>query len=340
MKKSIMLVGVVLLFAAGVFVHQWKINHQSSTKQEEIRVGVSVYHTEDAFISKILQNLESIAAREEKNNSYQITLHVEDGNGSQTEQNEQIDRFIRQGCNVLCVNLVDRTAAATIIDKAKSAQVPVIFFNREPVAADLNRWERVYYVGSIPEEAGMMQGEIVRTQYLKDPHSIDRNKDGKIQYVMLEGEQGHQDALLRTEYCIKPLLNAGIELEKLANATANWETSQGEEKMTSWLEQFGDQIEVVFSNNDTMALGAISAIEKAELGGKITVVGVDGLEEALEQIKKGNMLGTVLNNGAEQAEIIMKLVITVSTNGSIKDIPELNEKRKAAVDHEIVSINH
>ena len=70
-----------------------------------------------------------------------------DAAGSQSTQNDQVDRFLDQGYDILCVNIVDRTAAAVIIDKAQTAGVPVIFFNREPVMEDLNRWERAYYVG-------------------------------------------------------------------------------------------------------------------------------------------------------------------------------------------------
>ena len=45
---------------------------------------------------------------------------------------------------------------------------------------------------------------------------IDKNGDGKLQYVMLEGEQVHQDSLIRTEYSVKTILNEGIVTEKLA----------------------------------------------------------------------------------------------------------------------------
>ncbi len=47
--------------------------------------------------------------------------------GSQIVQNDHIDKLIEQGCDVLCVNLVDRTVAATVIDKAKAADIPVVF---------------------------------------------------------------------------------------------------------------------------------------------------------------------------------------------------------------------
>ena len=77
-----------------------------------------------------------------------INLNIVDGRGSQLTQTEQIDRLIALDYDVLCVNIVDRTSAAQLIDKAQEADIPMIFFNREPVAEDLYRWNRVYYVGA------------------------------------------------------------------------------------------------------------------------------------------------------------------------------------------------
>ena len=82
---------------------------------------------------------------------------------------EQVDRFLDWGCDVLCVNMVDRTAAAVIVDKAEEAGVPVIFFNRQPVEEDLQRWEKAYYVGPRGEQSGIFQGQIVWEQWQGGP---------------------------------------------------------------------------------------------------------------------------------------------------------------------------
>ena len=72
-------------------------------------------------------------------------------------------------------------------------------FNRELVEEDLERWDKLYYVGADAKESGVLQGELAAA-YLKAHPEADRNQDGVIQYVVLEGEAGHQDAILRTEY--------------------------------------------------------------------------------------------------------------------------------------------
>ena len=90
------------------------------------------------------------------------------------------------------MNLVDRTAPSRIIRMAKQEDIPVLFFNREPVREDLMQWEKLYYIGCDAEQSGIMQGEIV-ADYIKNHPEVDKNRDGEIQYVLLEGEAGHQE---------------------------------------------------------------------------------------------------------------------------------------------------
>ena len=216
---------------------------------------------------------------------------------------------MQQGCDVICVNLVDRTAAAVIVDKAQAAGVPVIFFNREPVEEDLDRWEKAYYVGTPAEEAGRLQGGIVLDAWKKDPAALDKNGDGILQYVMLEGEPGHQDALLRTEYSVKTLMTAGVTTEKLDNYNADWQRGLATVRMQQWLEEFGERIELVFANNDDMALGAIDACLEAGMTQEEMpfIVGVDATPPALEALAEGTLQGTVCNDAAGQAQGILDI---------------------------------
>jgi methyl-galactoside transport system substrate-binding protein len=196
-----------------------------------------------------------------------------------------------------------------IVDKAQAAGVPIVFFNRQPVQEDLDRWDQAYYVGSKADRAGILQGQIVLDAWQENAAALDRNGDGVLQYVMLEGEPGHQDALLRTEYCVKTLTEAGVAVEKLASNNADWVRGQAALRMQQWLETFGDAIEVVFANNDDMALGAIDAclsagMTEAELP---FIVGVDATPPALEAVAAGTLKGTVQNDAAGQAESILDL---------------------------------
>lgn len=281
---------------------------QAKDKVKTIRIGVSVYRKDDTFINSLCEDLEAVAKQKEIQTGDKIVLNILDSQSSQSIQNDQVENFLSKNYNAICVNMVDRTAAATIVDKAKKAGVPLIFFNREPVEEDIQIWNKAYYVGADAAQSGKLQGGIVVQAYQKNPRSIDKNGDGKIQYVMLEGEQGHQDSLLRTEYSIKAIEDAGIKVEKIANDTANWQRAQATAKMTQWIEKYGTKMEVVLCNNDDMALGAIDAIQDSSLKtNRPVVIGIDGTSPGLSAINNGTMFGSVYNDAKKQAEAIFDL---------------------------------
>ena len=180
-----------------------------------IRIGVSVYDQYDTFISQLVEQFNQCAAEmsDSADSNISVKIEVYNAGKSQTTQNDQVKNMLELECDVFCVNLVDRTEPVTIIDMAEKQDVPVIFFNRELVVQDLERWDRLYYVGGDAKQSGTMQGEIAAEVIRADP-AVDRNADGKIQYVLLEGETGHQDAIIRTDSVVKTLQEQGITLER------------------------------------------------------------------------------------------------------------------------------
>lgn len=289
---------------------------KESGKVQTIKIGVAVYRKDDTFVSSLCTYLEQIAKNKELESGKKIVVNIVDGQSSQALQDDQVSSFISRNYDVICVNEVDRTAAALIVNKAKSANIPVVFFNREPVEEDLKMWEHAYYVGADAAESGRLQGEIIAKAFKENKSLIDKNGDGKIQYAMLEGEQEHQDALLRTEYSVKALNSAGIPVERLVDDIANWQRAQGTAKMTQWIEKYGNRIEVVFCNNDDMALGVIDAIKNS--GEKVSpvVVGIDGTQNGLNAIEDGTLFGTVFNNAKAQAQAIFDLAYSLTPGGS------------------------
>ena len=280
-----------------------------------LRIGVALYTQDDTFISTVAQNLERLVQEMESETGMKITLLVSDSRSNQTTQMDQVDRFLNRGCDVLCVNLVDRTAAAVIVDKAEAEGTPLIFFNRQPVDEDIQRWDQTYYVGASAPESGTLQGQLVLKAWEEDQERLDRNGDGVLQYVMLEGEPGHQDSLLRTEYSIKALTDGGVEVERLARDTANWNRAQAAARTQLWLEEFGGQIEVILANNDDMALGAIDALGESgrELEDWPLIVGVDATAPAQEAVRAGQLYGTVFNDSRGQAKAMLNLALALYT---------------------------
>lgn len=308
-------------FFAGIkqlFKHQ-----KSSAEIKHIKIGISIYDEYDTYIAALMQEISALAKKMEMEEKIAITLDIQSAGGSQITQNDQIESFVDKNYNVVCVGLVDRTDASGVIDRAKSADIPIIFFNRELVNEDLERWDKIYYVGADAVQSGVLQGEIILEACQKDFESIDKNKDGILQYVIIEGEPGHQDALVRTEYSVKTVVNAGYTLQKLGDEIANWNRAQAITKMSTLLEKYGDEIEVVISNNDEMALGALDAIKNSNIENYPIVVGVDGVQGGLESVKKKEMIGTVYNDYRGQAKAIVEMAFALSLEQDFPDDLEL-----------------
>lgn len=287
---------------------------------QKVHIGVAYYDQRDTFLNEMITEMKA-RMKEYETEDVEMMMSIREAAGIQKTQNDQVKELIDAGCNVLCVNLVDRADPSEIIDLARDREVPIIFFNREPVAEDLQQWEGLYYVGADARQSGVLQGELAAERIQADKN-IDRNKDGKIQYVVLEGEAGHQDAIIRTENAVETLKTQGIELEKLSYQIANWNRAQAQNRMEQMLSEYQNQIELVLANNDDMALGAIDAYEKRNYTESALPVffGIDGTDPGLEAVVNGKLAGTVYNDKEGQADAIVRLAAALVTGEGMENI--------------------
>jgi methyl-galactoside transport system substrate-binding protein len=301
MKKILVFALVLVVLGAAVFV---------SCKPKDSgpdQIGVAIYKFDDTFMSYMRNTITQLAQGK-------IELSMVDSQNSQPTQNDQVDQFITRKMKAIAINAVDRTAAGTILDKAKAANVPVVFFNREPFEEVMRSWDKIYYVGAKAEESGTMQGEIAAEWW-----KANKPAGTVLRYIMLKGEPGHQDAELRTEFSIKAVQAAGIQVQLLAEDTAMWDRPRAVEKMDAFWARFGDQIDMVFCNNDDMALGVIESLRKVGFftGGRyLPVVGVDATAPALQALAEGTLLGTVLNDAVGQGTATFDLTYALATGAA------------------------
>ena len=301
---------IIMVIFAGTLIFYTCGKSQPQT-DNQIYIGVACYDQKDTFIEELVDAFkEQCSSMESKD--YAISMTIMDASNSQRVQNDQIEQMINDGCNVLCVNLADRTEPSEIIDAAKEKDIPIIFFNREPVQEDLLQWDKLFYVGCDAAQSGEMQGEIA-AEYIKNHPEVDKNGDGKIQYVLLEGEAGHQDAISRTDLSVKTMIENEIELEKLSYQFADWNRAQAENRVSQLIDQYGSEIELILSNNDEMALGAVEAYKNAgyRQAERPIIFGIDGLTDALEAVEHGTMQGTVYNDKEDQARMIALLTVAL-----------------------------
>lgn len=268
------------------------------------KIGILIYDEHDTFMYEYLKELE-LKIRDK------VYYDVSYAERSQYIQNKQFSRYLDEGFDLIIINAVDRLASPTLIQKAEAKGVPIIFINREPLE-ELKKSKNSYYVGANSIQMGALQADLVKDM-IEQEVLIDRNSDDKYGIIILKGEQGHQDAEKRTSEVIAKLNKLGIKHEILAISVANWSKELAKSETKRLFEEFGDSIDLIISNNDDMALGAIEYLKTTdyylnnyEL--QIEIIGVDGTSEGIKAIEQSLMYGTVINNNIEQTKYIDKLI--------------------------------
>ena len=274
---------------------------KSDVDLSDKKVGICIYQFSDNFMTLFRTELESYL---QELGFAKENITIQDGANDQATQSNQIDAFIADGVDLLIINPVNSSSAESITDKVVAANIPLVYVNREPSEDEEKRWEEndwnVTYVGCDARQSGTMQGEIIADLGLD---TIDKNGNGKVDYIMIEGDPENVDAQYRTEFSVKALEDAGFEVNELDDQVGNWDQATAQQLVANSLSQYGDDVEVVFCNNDAMALGALQSIEAAgrTVGEDIFLVGVDALSEALEDVIAGTMTGTVFNDHFSQS---------------------------------------
>ena len=245
---------------------------------------------------------------------------------------------------MIIVNIVTTgsdDAANGIVNLAKQAGIPVIFFNREVSDSVVQSYDKCAFIGTDAAEAGYLQGDMIGDYVVDNYSKVDLNGDGKISYVMFMGEKGNNEAIYRTQYSVenanKKLSAAGkpaLEFYDKSNADkylldrdGKWSAQAANEYMTTILASYTPQnknmVELIICNNDGMAEGAISALNSAgyntgaEGAVNIPVFGVDATSAAVSLIGAGKMAGTIKQDAEGMAQAILK---TVSNGLEGKDI--------------------
>ena len=302
MKKIVALLLAVMMLLGAV---------SAFAEDKPVKVGVCIYQFNDNFMTLYRTELEKYLKE-----TYGAEVTVVYGKNDQTEQTNQINSFIAEGVDVLIVNLVQSTAAAAVTALAKEADIPVVYINREPSEEDMGAWEgKITYVGADARQSGTMQGQIV---YDREDHG-DLNGNGTVDYVMIMGDPENVDAQYRTEFSIKCLTDNGVQVNKLFEQRGDWMQENGQQLAATALAQFGKDIDVIFCNNDAMALGAYQAIVDAgrKVNEDILLLGVDALDECVEMVANGQMTGTVLNDHIGQSHKAADVAIEAANGAAI-----------------------
>lgn len=276
-------------------------------------ISLFIYTFDDTFMSSYSNQIQTIL----KDKYY---IQVFDGEASQSYQNDQIVSEINnESSRFLLINLVDRLAAKTIVEKAETVNKPIIFLNREPLEEDLANTNNAFYVGAKPESDGLLQAEIAN-EYFEGfsnfKEKYDRNQNGVLDLILIKGEQGHQDTENRSQYSVSGLTDLGYEINVLDTRFCDWNRTTSRDYLAEIYEYYKDDIDLIISNNDDMALGAIDFLKEQEnynpeiplYENFFPIIGVDETSVGYEAVVNKEMYGTVRNDYETQVQIIDKLI--------------------------------
>ncbi|SBW01264.1 D-galactose-binding periplasmic protein [uncultured delta proteobacterium] len=303
---------VIAVFAAMALFASclWGCETQQPEKSARTKplIGILVYRQDDTYIGLVTK-----AIREALANDAEVEiLYAED---DQLVQNEQIVALIKKNVSGFALNIADPQAAATAVDTIKKAGVPVVFFNREPDLSSIKSYGKARFVGTNTFDAGIMQGDIVKELWDRHPE-YDKNRDGKCQYIMIQANLDNPEAVARTEYSVKQARANGIAMQQLGETLlCNWDEKLAYETMRLVFPMYENRVELILANNDTMALGAVKALNEhgynREGGGPaqfIPVVGVDAVPQAVAAIKKGVMSATVVQDSTAMGKTVAAMI--------------------------------
>lgn len=286
MKQLLMTMGLCLL-AAPAF--------------GETKVAVSMTSFDNPFLTILLNGIRSGAQKESN-----VELLTEDAQQDPARQLSQVENFIANGADSIIVNAVDGDATAAMTQAARTAKIPLVYVNHPPAELDNGLPEGTAFVGSNELDSGTMEAE-----------AVCKLMDGKGRAVILMGPLENHAALVRTKDVEDVFSRPDCKIEVVEKQTANWNRTQAQDLVSSWLTA-GVQFDAVIANNDEMAIGAAQSLKAAGIQMKdVVIAGIDATPDGLAAMEAGDIDITVFQNATKQGEVAAQAAFKMASGETV-----------------------
>lgn len=307
MKRRLLSYNFILIVLFCALVGIIIVGKIPQKENEFIRVGIAVYNMDDIYMSNYIEKLEGKLDRCDYSGK-KVLYEILDAQGDSNRQQKQLQYMCSQNFDVLLINLVEPTSAASILNKASDLNIPVILFNRETEAKNLTISDDIWYVGTDAKAAGAIQGDMLTELWKEQSAEVDYNKNGKLDYVLMEGEETHFDAIRRTNGFLEN--SSDINLNQIENISADWRRTLAYDEFSKLDKEIIENVEAVVCHNDDMALGIYDYYKANQM--KIPIIlGINNNLEMNEKIKSGEIYGTVDNDIEEQTVYMCNLIDSI-----------------------------
>ena len=273
-------------------------------------VGVTMARFDDNFLTVLRNDLQAHADGMDG-----VDVQIEDAQNDVARQLDQINNFVASGVDAIIVNPVDTSATQAMTDAAASANVPLVYVNRQPINLDTLP-DNQTFVASNEIESGTLEA----FEMCKILRSMGKGGTGARAYIIM-GELSNQAAIQRTKDVDDVIgMDMCSFIEIIDRQTSNWQRDQAQNLMTNWLSS-GEPFDAVFANNDESAIGAIQAIKAAGISmDDVVIGGVDATQDALVAMQAGELDVTVFQNAAAQGTGALDAALQIARG---EDLPNV-----------------
>ena len=240
-----------------------------------------------------------------------ISLMLENANQKQENQIAAIRRFIAYNVDVIAFSPIVEDGWDNVLEEAKTAGIPVILVDRD-ISTEKDGLTSCL-IGADFYKEGYMAGEylIRKADSLNLEHVNIVEITGTTNSTpMRQRQAGFMDAIAGDE-----------RMNVIESIDGDFLKSRGAENMRYLLETYGGDIDVVFSHNDEMTLGALPEIEKAgyQPGKDMIIISIDGGQEAIDVLKEGK-INCVVECTPKLGKVLMETALKLKSGEAVQDV--------------------
>lgn len=258
----------------------------------DVKLGAVAKAFENEYWRTLKEGYEE-GVKKLQDRGYHVTIDVKSAQGEGDEQGQLsiVEDMVNKKYTALLLSPISDSNLTPGVERAKKAKIPVVNVNDGIISEAPN------YVGPKAIQAGELAAEWIANKL---------NGKGKVAIVV--GMPKAFAARQRTTGFENYMKKNAPDIEIVAKQNADWDRAKAKDLAETWIKKYPD-LKAIFCNNDTMALGVQEAVNDS--GKDILVVGVDGIGEAYDSIRKGELDATIDSFPRYKAQIAIEVTLRI-----------------------------
>jgi ABC-type sugar transport system substrate-binding protein len=269
-------------------------------KEGEILIYACMQGNQSGFVRYQVAAMNQYMENQKPANVRLVVVYADD---DAANQQRNVETAVSEGAKAIILNPVDKVQSAAAVDYAHSKGIPVITLSQTSDSKNVTA-----FVGSDDLEAGRLQMERLFKVGPQNP---------RVAYI--NAVLGHSAQVLR-EQAYKEELAKNPSAKLVIQNTADWSGDKALQLVENWIQTYPNGIDMIAAQADCILVGAVTAVENANLAGKILLSGIDCDMPILEKIKAGVVDNSIWQDGIIQGETALTVAIDAANGKAVKDV--------------------